>query len=111
MKLVQDALRPTGIPAFAGAWKATAEHPTAPDQYLVYTTMRTEDEHWDDGALQYRVYIYLNLWSMSDPIAAIRLVRDAMRSAGFAMQDETDSYNDDTRQTLIAWTWVCWEAV
>jgi len=39
MKRVQDALRPTGIPAFAVAWKPTAAQPTAPDQYLVYTTM------------------------------------------------------------------------
>ena len=38
MKRVQDALKSTGIPAFAGAWKATAENPTAPEQYLVYTT-------------------------------------------------------------------------
>ena len=29
-----------------------------------------------------------------------------MRDAGVAMEDEADSYNDDTRQTLIAWTWV-----
>ena len=29
-----------------------------------------------------------------------------MRAAGFAMADEMDSYNDDTDQTLIAWTWV-----
>ena len=25
------------------------------------------------------------------------------------MREEGDSYNDDTGQTLIAWTWVCWE--
>ena len=49
MKRVQDALRPTGIPAFAGAWKATAENPTVPDQYLVYTTQTYETEHWDDA--------------------------------------------------------------
>ena len=33
----------------------------------------------------------------------------AMRKAGFAFSDEAVSYNDDTRQTLVAWTWVCWE--
>ena len=37
------------------------------------------------------------------------LVRAAMRKAGFAFSDEAVSYNDDTRQTLVAWTWVGWE--
>ena len=36
-------------------------------------------------------------------------MRAAMRKAGFAFSDEAVSYNDDTRQTLVAWTWVCWE--
>lgn len=106
MKIVQDALRSTGIPAFAGAWKPTSDHTTAPDQYLVYTTHTYEEEHWDDGFRCYRVHVYLNLWTTLDPTAAILLVRSAMRSAGFAMEDESDSYNDDTRQTLIAWTWI-----
>ena len=108
MKQVQDALRPTGIPAFAGAWQSTVEYPIAPEQYLVYTTMTTEDEHWDDALRRYQLHVYLNLWTALDPTEAIRQVRAAMRRAGFAMLDETDSYNDDTRQTLIAWTWVCW---
>ena len=109
MKRVQDALKSTGIPAFAGAWKATAENPTAPEQYLVYTTQTYEAEHWDDALRRYEVYVYLNLWCAGDPTDAIHRVRAAMRGAGFAMREEGDSYNDDTGQTLIAWTWVCWE--
>ena len=58
---------------------------------------------------RYRVYVYLNLWSTVDPTEVIHLVRAAMRKAGFAFSDEAVSYNDDTRQTLVAWTWVCWE--
>lgn len=108
MRQVQEALRPTGIPAFAGAWQSTVQHPTAPEQYLVYTTMHTEDEHWDDTPRRYRVYVYLNLWSAGDPTDAVRRIRAVMRQAGFALSDETDSYNDDTRQTLVAWTWVSW---
>lgn len=106
MKQVQDALRSVGIPAYSGAWKATAEYATPPEQYLVYTTMTTESEHRDDTLRKYRVYVYLNLWTMLDPTEAIQCVRAAMRKADFAMQDEQDSYQDDTRQTLIAWTWV-----
>lgn len=111
MKQVQDALRPTGIPAFAGAWKATDQFPTVPDQYLVYNTMTREDEHWDDDFRRYRVYVYLNLWTRNDPTEAARKVRAAMRAAGFAMDEQSDSYNDDTRQTLISWTWVFWTEV
>ncbi len=106
MRQVQDALRPTGISAFAGAWKPTVEHPEAPERYIVYTTMRTEDEHWDDAYRNYRVYVYLNLWIMDDPTESARAIREAMHAAGFSMSDERDSYNADTRQTLIAWTWV-----
>ncbi len=102
MKRVQNALRSVGIPVFAGAWKATAEHTTPPPQYLVYTTQTYEDEHWDDANRRYRVYVYLNLWSTVDPT-------ETMRKAGFAFSDEAVSYNDDTRQTLVAWIWVCWE--
>ena len=106
MKIVQDALRHTGIPAFAGAWRPTAAQPTAPEQYLVYTTMTREDEHWDDAFRRYRVHIYLNLWSDNDPTSAITSIRAAMRQAGFAMLEESDSYSADARQALVAWTWV-----
>lgn len=109
MKRVHAALRSVGIPVFAGAWKATAENTTPPQQYLVYNAQTYEDEHWDDANRRYRVYVYLNLWSTVDPTEVIHLVRAAMRKAGFAFSDEAVSYNDDTRQTLVAWTWVCWE--
>ena len=67
------------------------------------------EPRWDDANRCYRVYVYLNLWSTVDPTEVIHLVRAAMRKAGFAFSDEAVSYNDDTRQTLVAWTWVCWE--
>ena len=110
MKRVQDALKPTGIPAFPGAWKPTAVQPTAPAQYLVYTTMTTEAEHWDDALRRYRIYIYLNLWSDPDPTDAIRAVRAALRTAGFAMveEDERASPDEESRQYLVSWTWVFW---
>ena len=108
MKAVQDALKPTGIPAYATAWRKTAANPTAPDRYLVYTTMTTENSHHDDAVQGYRVHVYLNLWTKADPTNDIVKIRAAMRAAGFAMADEMDSYNDETGQTLVAWTWVGW---
>ncbi len=98
--------------AFHSFWNSEQNHrqdATPPPQYLVYTTQTYEDEHWDDANRRYRVCVYLNLWCTVDPTEAIRLVRAAMRKAGFAFFDEAVSYNDDTRQTLVAWTWVCWE--
>ena len=109
MKRVQEALSGVGIPAYATAWKKTAVHPVAPDKYMVYTTMRIEDGHADDAPQRYRVYVYLNLWTKSDPTSDVAAVRAAMYAAGFAMGEERDSYEADTDQTLIAWTWVCWE--
>lgn len=111
MKRVQNALIPTGILAFPGAWKPTAAQPITPTQYLVYTTMTLEDEHWDDALRRCRVYVYLNLWSDSDPTDAIRAVRAALRAAGFAMveEDERISPDAEARQYLVSWTWVCWE--
>jgi hypothetical protein len=110
MKRVQDALASTGIPAFPGAWKPTAAQPTAPAQYLVYTTLTTEDEHWDDGFRHYRVYVYLNLWSDADPTDAIRATRAALRAADFALVEETEqaSPDDAANQYLVSWTWVFW---
>ena len=115
MKRVQDALRPTGIPAFAGAWKATAENPTAPEQYLVYTTQTYETEHWDDALRRYEVYVYLNLWSDIDPTEMANRIRQAMYDADFWMLEESDkgynqpAYDPATRTYTVQWTWVYWQ--
>jgi len=106
MKKVQDALRSTGIPAFALAWRSTPGCPTAPDQYIVYTTMTTESEHWDDMLCQYQIYVYLNLWSKDDPTDAIQSVRSAMRSGGFALVEESDSFEEETEYFCISSTWL-----
>ena len=106
MKAVQDALYNIGIPVFALAWKATESAPTAPDRYIVYTTMTVEDEHWDDELRQYRVYVYLNLWSKSDPTADTLSVRSAMRAGGFQLVEETDFFEEDTGYYRISSTWV-----
>jgi hypothetical protein len=110
MKKVQDALKPTGIPAFPGAWKPTASQPTTPAQYIVYTTMTTEDGYWDDDLRRYRLYVYLNLWSEPDPTDAVQIIRAAMRAAGFAMAEENEraSPDEEARQYLVSWTWVGW---
>ena len=106
MKEVQDALRTTGIPTFALAWRSTAAYPTAPDQYIVYTTMTTESEYWDDTLCKYQIYVYLNLWSKYDPTDDIQSVRSAMRSGGFALVEESDSFEEETEYFCISSTWL-----
>ena len=108
MKEVQRALANIGIPVYELVLGATAPPPT---QYIVYTTMTTEDEHWDDTLLRYKVYVYLNLWSKSDPTEMTLTVRNAMRSGGFEMVEESDSFEDETEMYLISSTWVFWKDV
>ena len=108
MKEVQQALADIGIPVYALVLRATSPPPT---QYIVYTTMTTEDEHWDDTLLRYKIYVYLNLWSKSDPTEMTLTVRNAMRSGGFEMVEESDSFEDETEMYLVSSTWVFWKDV
>ena len=62
-------------------------------------------------------YVYLNLWSLTDPTDAAKAVRRAMRAAGFAMMEESDkgynhpAYNVDANLFTVGWTWVYREAI
>ena len=117
MKQVQQALSGTGIPAFAGTWRATPGQPTPPAQYLVYSTVTTEDYHHDDRVIAYKTFVYLNLRSTIDPTEAAARIRSAMDIAGFAMIEESDrsgsqpAYDAETRQFTIQWTWCLREEV
>lgn len=117
MREVQQALAPTGLPVYAAIWKPTPECPKPPPQYLVYSSMTVEDAHYDDQPVSYKTFVYLNLWSVTDPTDAVYAVRRAMRAAGFAMEEQTDkgynhpAYNVDANLFTMGWTWVLREAV
>ena len=117
MIAVQKALAPTGMPCYAAIWKPTAEHAVPPDQYLVYSSTTTEDEHYDDQPISTQTYVYLNLWSLTDPTDAAKSVRRAMRAAGFSMMEESDkgynhpAYNVEANLFTVGWTWVYREAI
>lgn len=117
MRSVQDALQPTGLPVYAAIWKPTPEYSKPPAQYLVYSSMTVEDEHWDDQPVSYKTFVYLNLWSTIDPTDVVIAVRCAMRAAGFALEEETDkgynhpAYDVDANLFTMGWTWVYREAV
>ena len=41
MKIVQDALAVTGIPAYPLTWRVTDQYPVPPETYLVYPSTMT----------------------------------------------------------------------
>ena len=113
MKQVQQALKDIGIPVIAGVWRASGANQNPPPQYCVYSTTTVEAEHEDDHPSRYRTYVYLNLWSETDPTEMRYAIRNAMYRHGFSMVEESDkgynqpSYDTATRQYTVQWTW-CW---
>ena len=111
MRQVQEALRGIGIPVMAGVWRATSANPNPPAQYAVYSTTTTESAHQDDRVTAYRTYVYLNLWSDTDPTDTTDRIRAAMYDAGFFMVEESDkgynqpAYDTATTQFTVQWTW------
>ena len=111
MKQVQQALSGIGIPVFVGIWRPTPGHQAPPPQYAVYSTATMEAAHQDDKVTAYKTFVYLSLWSDSDPTAMTRRIREALYAAGFAMMEETDkgynqpAYDSATRQYTVQWTW------
>ena len=117
MKQVQTALSHIGIPVMAGVWKATSPNQNPPQQYVVYSTTKTESSHYDDHVTATRTFVYLNLWSDIDPTETANRIRSMMYAAGFSMIEESDkgynqpSYDTATRQYTVQWTWCLREDV
>ena len=117
MRQVQQALSGIGIPVFAGIWRPTPGQQNPPAQYAVYSTTTTEASHQDDAVVSYKTFVYLNLWSDSDPTDTAARIRHALYDAGFAMIEESDrgynqpAYDSATRQYAVQWTWCLREEV
>lgn len=117
MKQVQTALKDIGIPVVAGIWRATSADQNPPPQYVVYSSTTSESSHSDDRVTSIRTYVYLNLWSDTDPTETAARIRAAMYAAGFAMMEESDkgynqpAYDTATRTYTVQWTWVWREDV
>jgi len=105
MKLVQTALSSTKIPVYLGAFRATTSVPKPPKSYCTYTTMTKEVFHTDDVFAAYETFVYLNMWTTTDPTANIAKVRNAMRTNGFSMVEEREEYDEETGLNLVIWTW------
>lgn len=118
MKRVQEVFKKLGIPAWQDAYKKQDAQKAAVSQYVVYVTQTIEDEHYDDEPQSTRTFVYMNLWSAGNPTATARMIRKAMREAGFAMQEETagstsgnNQYAENAKMYCISWTWVCWDVM
>lgn len=117
MKHVQTALAGIGIPVMAGVWRATSANQNPPTQYVVYSTVKTEESWQDDRVTSFRTYVYMNLWSDIDPTDMAGTIRTAMYNAGFWMVEESDkgynqpAYDTATKQYTIQWTWCYREEV
>lgn len=120
MRQVQEALSElieSGVPVIAGIWRATSADQETPAQYVVYSSTTTEDAHNDDRVKATRTYVYMNLWSDTDPTDTADLIRTLMYTYGFYMIEESDkgynqpAYDAATRQFTVQWTWVWREEV
>ncbi len=117
MKQVQEALASLGIPVQAGIWRATTPNQNPPAQYVVYSSTTTEASHQDDTVTSYKTFVYLNLWSDTDPTEMANRIRRLMYDYGFFMIEESDkgynqpSYDTATKQFTVQWTWVWREGV
>ena len=112
MRQVQEALK--GIIAVSqDVYRPGDAARDAAGQYAVYVTSTTEDEHWDDEARSLKTFVYMNLWSRTDPTEMAKTIRKAMKAAGFSMAEESTGgtngeadYAEGTKRFCVSWTWV-----
>lgn len=117
MKQVQEALKNI-IQVQQDVYRPTGADMSAPAQYAVYVTSAMEDEHWDDEAQSMKTFVYMNLWSRTDPTEKAREIRKAMRGAGFGMAEESTgntrgeaNYAEGPKYFCVSWTWVYRERI
>lgn len=116
MKRVQEALAGI-IQSYADVYRPIRRDQSPPDQYVVYVTQTTEDEHWDDEVRSTKTFVYMNMWSAGDPTEKAREIRRAMRAAGFAMSEESTGsssgtdYAEGPKLHCVSWTWICRDVV
>ena len=117
MKQVQDALKGI-IQVQQDVYRPRNAQESTPAQYAVYVTSSMEDQHWDDEARSMKTFVYMNLWSRTDPTEKAKEIRKAMREAGFSMAEESTgntrgeaNYAEGPKYFCVSWTWVYWENV
>jgi hypothetical protein len=93
---------PTAFGAYLG---------TPPDQFCVFTIMSTPEAAADDVENERMHYVYLELYSTSNPIAKKTAIHTAMKAAGFMFNEERGYYDQATKTSQFSMTWTYLEAV
>jgi hypothetical protein len=93
---IETALTSVGAPAYWIKWKGDTAPPAA---YITFRTVNRPDAFADD-ALDERVhFIYLDIFSETDPYTIAASVRSAMATAGFSEIEMLDVGQDTVRVT------------
>ena len=113
MKQVQEALKGIGIEVYQDVYRPKSAQNGSAAQFIVYVTRTVEENHYDDEAHGLKTWVYMNLWSTGNPNAMAKMVKKAMKQAGFAMvEEETGStsgeakYAEGPKMFCVNWTWV-----
>lgn len=112
MNIIQWALKDIGIPVSRGIARPADGSGRIPSQYVVYSMTTNEYDHSDDLCTTYKTFVYMNLWSASDPTEMAATIRKCMYAAGFTIQEESDKgYNQPSYSTAsnlfnIEWVWI-----
>lgn len=102
------------LPVYASLWRPTSTQQKPPAQYCTYTAMTVPSAYMDDLIYAWDEYIYLNLWSATDPEPMAARIRAAMRADGWEFTEEStnlqgsanlEGYAADPEKYLIGWTW------
>ena len=108
---VMAALADVGFPVYFGGWKATTAGELPPNIYAAFTTVTQPHTYADNRRKGWRHYVYITLWASGTYTSQRQAVIDALESAGFAVTDDTEDYEDDTKMFRCSITAFFLEAI
>lgn len=111
--LIVSALKPIDAPVY---WIKWAGDTNPPAKYFTFQTVSSPVTYADDKHHARQHYVYLDLFSETDPYAHVSKVREAMEGAGFVEVDFGDVGQETMSVTELAdyhisWTWSYREGV
>lgn len=111
--LIVSALEPIDAPVY---WIKWAGDTNPPAKYFTFQTVSSPVTYADDKHHARQHYVYLDLFSETDPYAHVSEVREAMEGAGFVEVEFRDVGQETMSVTElvdyhISWTWSYREGV
>ncbi len=110
---IMAALQPLGIQAYWIKWSGDTNPPAT---YITFQTVNRPRDYADDRYTARSHYVYLDLFSSTDPYPHVQPIREAMETAGFYEVECRDVGQTTMSVTElvdyhIAWTWAYREVV